>query len=81
VLDASSFRHVQVVKVHPDHGADIEGRTMYVSITPLHWACHKGHAAVVNELLSRGANTEAKDIQGDTPLHAVCQIPEIIFPL
>ena len=30
-------------------------------MTPLHWACEKGHAAVVDALIAVGANLEAED--------------------
>jgi ankyrin repeat protein len=64
-------------------GADIE--STLCDKTPLFWASYEGHVEVVNVLLSHngettsvlgkrksraGANTEAKDNSGDTPLHA-----------
>jgi ankyrin repeat protein len=36
--------------------------------TPLHWAALKGHAETVKFLLSRGADAEAKNAAGETPL-------------
>jgi hypothetical protein len=30
-------------------------------LTPLHWAAHKGHAAVAAALLTHGADVESKD--------------------
>jgi ankyrin repeat protein len=72
-LWASSRGHVQDVKELMEHGADTEandddGRTH------LHWACIKGHVAVVNELLSPndsdGATTsilsKRKSLRADT---------------
>ena len=35
--------------------------------TPLHYACDGGHAAVIEVLLARGANLEAKDNVSGTP--------------
>ncbi len=39
-----------------EHGCHCAGAQ-----TALHYACEKGHAAVVRELPDRGADTEAKD--------------------
>ena len=42
-------------------------------MTPLHWACDKGHTEVAMALVDRGADVDAKD--GDkemTPLHIAC---------
>jgi hypothetical protein len=43
-----------------ENGADIESKDGH-GFTPLYYACASGNVAVVNELMSRGANTEAKD--------------------
>jgi hypothetical protein len=37
--------------------------------TPLHWAAWQGKVAVVDLLIARRANVNAKDIVGQTPLH------------
>ena len=39
------------------------------SFTPLHYAAEKGHTAAVEVLLSHGANLDAPDRSGWTPLH------------
>jgi ankyrin repeat protein len=36
--------------------------------TPLHWAAHKGYLEVAKILLARGADVNAKDKDGKTPL-------------
>jgi ankyrin repeat protein len=41
-------------------------------LTPLHWACIKGHVHVVIELLEHGADVESTTIYGWTPLHFAC---------
>jgi len=38
--------------------------------TALHWSCAKGHLAAVKWLLSHGAQIEARNQNGSTPLHA-----------
>jgi len=37
--------------------------------TPLHFACDGGHADLAGLLLERGAELQARDVDGDTPLH------------
>ena len=37
--------------------------------TALHWAANGGHKAVVRLLVERGADTKAKDNDGETVLH------------
>jgi hypothetical protein len=38
-------------------------------MTPLHWAAFKGHVDVVQALIQKGANINAKDNDDSTPLH------------
>ena len=38
-------------------------------LTPLHCAAKTGNAEIIAQLLHRGANCNAKDTSGDTPLH------------
>ena len=42
--------------------------------TPLHYASKMGHVCCVRLLLKHGANPNARDGDGYTPLHYVCQI-------
>ena len=41
--------------------------------TPLHYACEFGHLLIVEYLISKGADIEAKDIYYWTPLHFACK--------
>jgi ankyrin repeat protein len=59
---ASLRGHVQVFQALLDHGADVEVKDCH-DCTPLHWACCNSEA-VLNELVSRGASTEVKIIEG-----------------
>lgn len=36
--------------------------------TPLHWAAYRGHADIVERLVAKGADVNAKDAGGETPL-------------
>ncbi len=54
-----------------DAGADIEGRCSEDGSRPLHLAAKDAVCDVMNTLLQRGANVNAKDNMGRTPLHRV----------
>jgi len=43
----------------------------WIGDTPMHWACHNGHAEIVSMLLDAGAEIEADEINcyGGKPLH------------
>ena len=44
---------------------------------PLHFACEKGHLPLVQYLLEKGANIEAKNKFEETPLHIACQYGQL----
>ncbi|KAL3804388.1 hypothetical protein HJC23_011316 [Cyclotella cryptica] len=73
--DAPAFLVHALLKVWPE-GADMVG-TSYMN--PLHITCSSQHASneIVNLLLSGCCDplriTGAKDVDGDTPLHAACR--------
>ena len=55
------------------NGADVNVNTLEGGMTPLHWACMRGHLDVVRYLLtSHDANLEATDMNRWTPLHIAC---------
>ena len=58
---------LQIVECLVSHGADIEAKETLMERTPLHWAAKNGIISLVNFLLSKGANKNAKDINGKTP--------------
>jgi len=41
--------------------------------TPLHWACRKGHSAIVRLLLDHGADMNARNGLHNTPLDLACE--------
>ena len=84
LLDAAHGGDLALVELALRNGANVEvtdnrtrgTRGIYCRTrgTPLHWACLKGHLAVVKYLLtSHGANLEATENDGDTPLHLACE--------
>ena len=42
--------------------------------TPLHYSAKRGHLRCIRLLLRHGANPNARDYDGYTPVHYVCQI-------
>ena len=58
--------NIEAVKQHLDAGTDVEARDNY-SRTPLYYAVEDGHKKMVELLIARGANVNAKS-NGDTPL-------------
>ena len=49
--------------------AQVDAQMMVNDATPLHLACAEGHLAAVKILLEWRANTNARDNNGETPLH------------
>jgi len=35
----------------------------------MHWVCDRGHSSIVGHLLANGADVNAQDTEGQTPLH------------
>jgi ankyrin repeat protein len=44
--------------------------------SPLHYSAKNGQLPVSNALLAMGANANAKDIKGQTPLHLAAEVCE-----
>lgn len=55
-----------------DSGANLEAKTKQSGETALHMAAGYGDEVMVKELLSLGANIEARRTDGNTPLHEAC---------
>ena len=51
---------------------DIDAKDGF-GMAPLHYACNRDHADVVEALLSKGADVDAKTSFGDTPLYLACR--------
>lgn len=51
-----------------------QGRTK----TPLHWAARNGHVEVVRTLIANGADVNAQDVFGRTPLHLAVGHPPVV---
>ena len=75
--DAARRGNVQRLKELLDSGDDINAiDSEDTRGTPLHWAIGNGQREVVKVLLGRGADIEAKDGAGQTPLMLAAQLDE-----
>ncbi|OHB65020.1 MAG: hypothetical protein A2Y76_09445 [Planctomycetes bacterium RBG_13_60_9] len=59
---------VQIMKKLLDHSADVHATDKQSGCTPLHIASQKGRAEAARLLIAAGADVNAKDNQGRTPL-------------
>uniref|UniRef100_A0A8R1HXB3 ANK_REP_REGION domain-containing protein n=1 Tax=Caenorhabditis japonica TaxID=281687 RepID=A0A8R1HXB3_CAEJA len=77
---AAQNGHVKVVNVLvQDHGASLEAITLD-NQTALHFAAKFGQLAVSQTLLALGANPNARDDKGQTPLHLAAEndFPDVV---
>jgi hypothetical protein len=63
---------VRVVEALLSSGASPDCQEWEAGRTPLMFACHQGNAAVARLLIDAGADVNAEDDAGFTPLHCTC---------
>jgi hemoglobin len=68
-----------IVRVLVAHGSDVNACQNAKRCTPLHMAARRGNVEIAEALLDLGANIEARDSHGDTPLKRAlnCRKPQI----
>ncbi|HIN18031.1 MAG TPA: ankyrin repeat domain-containing protein [Gammaproteobacteria bacterium] len=67
LLDAAEKGNIEAVKWHLDAGADVNAQDNDIRWTPLHVAAAFGHKEIVELLIAKGADVNAKSKRG-TPL-------------
>jgi ankyrin repeat protein len=76
-IDSSNIiephRKKRIVSLLIEKGADINITDLQHSRTPLHLVCFEGTLEIVRNLLDNGANINAKDSYGMTPLEKRCK--------
>ena len=65
---AARFGDIEEVKQHLAAGTDVNEKADKIGLTPLHFASGEGHMEVVKLLIAKGADVDAKDNDGWTPL-------------
>ena len=73
LLCAARKGHLPVVEKLLEAGADLRLHTSTASRTALHWSASEGHEAILSVLLIRGADKDALDHFGETPLMAAAR--------
>ena len=69
IHEAAGTGNIEAVKKHLDAGTDVNAKTdNYGKSTPLHLAVFGGHKEIVELLIAKGADINARDISNWTPL-------------
>ena len=73
LLAAAQIGHTDICGLLLAHGSDVNEIGPNTKFTALHNAALRGHAALVEALLSWGAAVDPQHHFGGTPLHVACQ--------
>ena len=73
VWEAASKGNIEAVKRHLATGTDVDVKGGWMVITPLHMAALNGHKEIVELLIAKGADVNAKAEDGETPLDATIE--------
>ena len=68
IHEAFKAGNIEAVKQHLAAGTDVNAKGPNAGLTPLHRAAYYGLKEIVELLLDKGADVNAKDDGGDTPL-------------
>ena len=73
LLAASEKGHTDICGLLLAHGSNVNEAVPVTKHTALHLAAIKGHNALIEALLSWGAEVNPQEHAGFTPMHAACQ--------
>jgi cytohesin len=68
ILAAAYNGNIEAVKQHLAAGTDVNVKGGFADGTPLHYAAANGHKEIAELLIEKGADMNAKDEDGGTPL-------------
>ena len=68
ILAAAYNGNIEAVKQHLSNGVDVNVKGGFADGTPLHYAAANGHKEIAELLIEKGADLNAKDEDGGTPL-------------
>ena len=74
IYDAADRGNIEAVKQHITAGTDVNAKSD--GRTPLHWAAYSGHKEIAELLIGEGAEMNAKERDGRTPLDNAINHPE-----
>jgi len=73
--EEEEMKALEAVKVAVENGNDVNAAEKSTGLTPLHGASFHGLNRVIQYLVEKGANLEAKDNAGQTPLYKASNVP------
>lgn len=68
--------NIEYVKRYIDNSDDINAKSTHTQNSILHYACKWGCTEIVQLLLEHGADVNAKNDSGKTPLQFICEITD-----
>lgn len=74
IFVAAEANDVKTLKRLLDGGMDPNVKDYDREATPLHWAANKGHVEAIELLIDSGANVNAQNKRGRTPIHALIEM-------
>ena len=77
ILAAAYHGNIEAVKQHFAAGTDVDVKGGFADGTPLHYAAANGHKEIAELLITKGADVNAKDEDGGTPLDVAIQFKEL----
>ena len=81
IWQAAADGKIDAVKYHLAAGVDVNVKTRDIlGTTPLHEAVRKNRKEIVELLIAEGANVNAKNDDGETPLHYVAFVGQKEIP-